>query len=215
MRISSKKLVRPKKSYYRDMIANRRHTDGVCQKQKQLRDKYKEYVGRYDKASMHLRWRLAHGCFYHGLGHYCAQVSQWCGSGQNTHPCQSKAVISPPPQEAQSQQLKPTNTSTSSSNASSNTSSNATAGLMPPSSSAVSFLQLPPAAPHHTINVMKIALKRAAWPQRNFCFHHKKMQHCVKVLTWLRNPGVGLHGTAPSQRAFLPDSLTVNSRRLQ
>merc|ERR1711964_659490 len=82
--------------------------DEVCKRQQKVEAKYREFLGKYEKASVHLQWRLAHGCFHHGLGHYCVKVKQWCGHGQSTHPCAVEANLSTP--ESGEKQPLPTTT---------------------------------------------------------------------------------------------------------
>merc|ERR1711964_327692 len=70
--------------------------DEVCKRQQKVEAKYREFLGKYEKASVHLQWRLAHGCFHHGMGHFCVKVKQWCGHGANTHPCSVETSMKTP-----------------------------------------------------------------------------------------------------------------------
>lgn len=78
---------------YKVMLKNRRLTEKVCATELELEGKYKRTAGDYHRASTQLKWRLAHGCFHHGLAHYCVRVKRWCGKGQATHPCEAEAEM--------------------------------------------------------------------------------------------------------------------------
>jgi hypothetical protein len=163
----------------------------VCATELELESKYKEAAGKSQKAKIQLKWQLAHGCFHHGLAHYCVRVTRWCGKGQATHPCKAEAAMT---------------------NDSDENSSSQTAGRRLLKDSFPETLNMP--VPSDTVAASRKAIEQAAWPQREKCFQHKNKSLCAIVNDWLRHPGMDQegrqHGSLPSE-AFLPQRITLTT----
>merc|ERR1711935_662367 len=179
------------KASYDAMITNRHAADKVCEMVVTLEGKYKNALGRYEEASVHLKWRLAHGCFHHGLAHYCVRVTKWCGQGKDSHPCTATAEMSADTlgEEQKSEEKK------------------AGRRLLQQNTA-----QMTMPVPIDILTAAKQAIKEAAWPEEKSCFDKNGMKHCAIVNGWLRHPGMDregkAHGNLPRE-AFIPQSVTL------
>jgi hypothetical protein len=186
-----KKSQASQKASYQAMLTNRHTADKVCEMEAQLEGQYKVALGRYEEASVHLKWRLAHGCFHHGLAHYCVRVTKWCGKGKDSHPCQALAQMSSLEQEGKADMKN-------------------TAGRRLLAHGNAAEVEMP--VPIETLTAAKTAVKEAAWPQEKSCYDKNGVRHCAIVDGWLRHPGMNregnMHGTLPRD-AFIPQSVKL------
>jgi hypothetical protein len=198
--ISSQQIAQKKR--YKEMLRNRQTADRVCFKEKKLRTMYKAYIGRYQRANLHLRWRMARGCFHHGTAHYCVSVKKWCGKGSNTHPCVAKAALMSGATEDSAVADKESKVIKAK-----KLSQRERESLF---HSSMNLLQM--SAPAEAVSAASLALQHTTWPTEKSCFSHQQKQHCSFVKKWIRHPGLTPNhaGILPGH-AFLPQSIEVHT----
>lgn len=177
------------KTSHSSMIANRQVADKVCLREQQLKTKYRQLMGQYKEANLHLRWRLAHGCFLHRSAHYCVRVKKWCGKEHNANPCEAEAVLGSRLDTTQHQDAR----------------GETSQKYGHFSDLAMNMLQMP--APQEVVQSAKVAVQLAVWPQREMCFRVLGHLQCSSVKSWIRHPDLA-HTTVPGQ-AFLPHKIEI------
>jgi len=172
------------KKNYQAMTQNRRTADTVCSREKELEDKYKELMGQYRRVNLHLRWRLAHGCFHHGLAHYCVHVKKWCSKEDRNHPCVAEAALGSPGDDVDVNAV----------------------GI----ESANTLLQMDVVDDDtvDTIGAAQAAIGKAAWPADRSCFWYDDRKHCSVVKKWMRHPDVA--DAVLNRDAFIPHTIEIH-----
>jgi len=191
------------KRAYARMIRERRTADRTCHAEIAVESKYKQALGKYEEATTLLSWRMAHGCFHHGLSHYCVRVTKWCGQGTKVHPCNAQAELTAD-SESKAKDKKRSGRRLL------HEGEEGAAG--DGEDAAKRSLARADFVPVETVLAARAALQHAAWPAERSCFATEQgKRHCATVEDWLRLPGIGHDdavGPFPAA-AFLPASIEI------